>query len=359
MKIILSKSELEKCQYLLFVKEQNISAAEIYIEYLNDHYNDISFAKDSKDFYHQFLKSLNIDEEDSEIKEINKICNLEKIDKLNPQAYKNDSYFNIVKNIDIKQDNIRFMNLKYLPYEGFTYNELEISQDSYSEHTPIGYFKEEFVYPAIIQDDLIWMSLIPHEIETMIEPIKKARGSVLVLGLGLGYYLYHVSNKEEVKHVDVIELDPKIMNLFNKHLLNKFPNKNKINIIHADAVSYLKECENKYDYVFADIWHNVGDGEELYLKIKANEDRLNNAKFDYWIETSILAMLRRQTLTVFSEALEGFKEQDYLKAKNINDEIINKIYFYHKNTIVDSYDVLHDLLSDSFLKKMAKELFKS
>lgn len=359
MIINLSKKELEKCKTLLYVKEQNISAAEIYIEYLNNHYNDIKFAKDSDEFYHQFLKSLDTSSNNPEIKEINEITHLDKIDELNPKDYLKDDYFNIVKNVKAKDGDCQFLNLKYLPYEGFTYNELEIDKDTYTEHTPIGYFKEEFIYPAIIQKDLIWMSLIPHEIETMKQPIKNARGSVLVLGLGLGYYLYHVSNKKEVTKVDVLEIDSKIINLFNKYLIDKFPHKEKINIIKTDAIEYLKTCPNKYDYVFVDIYHNVGDGEEPYLKIKGLEHRLNKATFDYWIETSLLAMLRRQTLTVFEEALEGLKEEDYLKARNFNDEIINKIYFYHKNTIVDCYDVLQDLLTGSSLKKMANELFKS
>ena len=359
MKINLTKQDLEKCKYLLYVKEQNICAAEIYIEYLNEHYNDIKFAKNSENFYEQFLQSLDTSKDDEQIKEINEVCKLEKIDELNPSVYLKDEYFNIVKNLHTKEGDCQFLNLKYLPYEGFTYNELEIDEKTFAEHTPIGYFKEQFIYPAIIQKDLIWMSLIPHEIETMKQPIQNAHGSILVLGLGLGYYLYHVSNKKEVTNVDVLEIDSKIINLFNKYLIDKFPHKEKINIIKTDAIEYLKSCPNKYDYVFVDIYHNVGDGEVPYLKIKALEDRIENATFDYWIETSILAMLRRQTLTVFEEAIEGLKEENYLKARNTNDEIINKIYFYHKFTIVHSYDVLHDILSDSSLKKMAKVLFKS
>ena len=48
MKINLNKQEYSRCAEILDVKEHNIVSAEIYIEYLNNHYNDIVFAKDEK-----------------------------------------------------------------------------------------------------------------------------------------------------------------------------------------------------------------------------------------------------------------------------------------------------------------------
>ena len=147
------------------------------------------------------------------------------------------------------------------------------------------------------------------------------------------------------------------ISLFNKYLINLFPHVEKLNIIFDDGIEYLKKTNKQYDYIFSDIWHNVGDGEILYLKIKSLEKRFPTAKFDYWIERSILSMLRRQVLTVFSEQLEGYKEEDYLKARNENDEIINRLYFYLKSTEIDSFDALHDLISEESLKEIAKHLF--
>ena len=357
MKINLNKTELEKCENLLNAKEQNISAADFYIEYLTEHFADIKFAKNEHDFYQKMLDVMSASEDQQEIKEINNVCHIDKIEKLNTDIYLKDPYFSVIKDIKAKEGNWQFLNLHYEAYEGFVYNELEIENNYFGEHTPIGYFEKAFNYPAVIENDTIWMSLIPHEIETMKKPIENAHGNVLVLGLGLGYYLYRILGKNEVKSVDVVEIDKRIISLFNKYLINKFPHIEKINVIHADAVEYVGNSKKHYDYVFADIWHNVGDGEMLYLKLKPKEKEWTTTTFDYWIETSILAMLRRQTLTVFSEQLDGMKEEDYLIAKNENDKIINKIYFYHKNTIVDSYGALHDLLTDSSLKEMAKHLF--
>ena len=357
MKISLNKEEYSRCAEILTAKEHNIFAAEIYIEYLNNHYNDIVFAKTETDYYKKFLDCLEIDENDEEFKAVNKTSQLSKIEILDANKYKNDEYYNLILNTKAKDKDWTLTNLYYSPFEGFVYDELEIDEKTFAEHTPFGYFEGKFVYPAIIQKDKIWMSIIPHEIKTMREPIKNAHGNVLVLGLGLGYYLYHISQKESVKEIDVIEIDENVISIFKKYLFNKFSHKAKINIIHADAIKYLKENTKHYDYVFADIWHNVGDGEMLYLKLKPFESKYRDTKFDYWIETSLLAMLRRQTLTVFSEQLNGSEEEDYLKARNENDEIINRIYFYLKSTEINSFDALHNILTEPSLKEMAKHLF--
>ena len=356
MKINLNSQDKLRFAELLQVKEHNICAAEIYIEYLNNHYNDIDFAKDENDYYKRFLSCLKINEKDKEFQAINSTTNLKKITKLNTNDFESDPYYKLIKNLKSKDGDIQFLPLKYNAYEGFVFDELEIGPN-YSEHTPIGYFEKDFVYPAIIKDERIWMSIIPHEINTMKEPIKRASGNVLVLGLGLGYYLFHILENKEVKSVDVVEFDRNVISLFNKHLINLFPNKEKINIIYDDAIKYLTNNKKKYDYVFSDIWRNVSDGEGLYLKIKAKEDKYPNTKFDYWIETSLLSMLRRQTLTVLEEVLNGSKESDYLKAKNENDKIINKIYFYLEDKVIKTFEDIIELLSEQSLEEMAKHLY--
>ena len=357
MKVTVNQQEYSKCAELLNAKEHNIVAAEIYIEYLNNHYNDITSSNDASAYYKKFLNCLEIDANDKEYKTVNNTSQISRIEVLNAEKYKSDEYYNLILNTNAKDKDWTLTNLYYSPFEGFVYNELEIDEKSFAEHTPFGYFESKFIYPAIIQKDRIWMSIIPHEIETMREPIKNASGKVLVLGLGLGYYLYHISQKASVKEIDVIEIDENVISIFKKYLINKFPKKTKINIIHADAIKYLTDNKKHYDYVFADIWHNVGDGEMLYLKLKPFETKHPNTKFDYWIERSLLAMLRRQTLTVFAEQLNGSKEEDYLKARNENDEIINRIYFYLESTDINSFDALHNILTEPFLKEMAKHLF--
>ena len=96
----------------------------------------------------------------------------------------------------------------------------------------------------------------------------------------------------------------------------------------------------------------------LYLKVKQYEDLQSKTKFSYWIEKSILAMLRRQTLTVFEENLDGYTAEDYKKYSNENDQIINAIYALTKSVTIDSFETLYKILTDESLKDLAKNIYK-
>ena len=45
------------------------------------------------------------------------------------------------------------------------------NDELYQEHTPFGFFDSKFPYLALLKDDEIWMSVIPHEINTMKKPV--------------------------------------------------------------------------------------------------------------------------------------------------------------------------------------------
>lgn len=365
MIIQLTEKETEYCKKLLEVKENNISSAEFYIEYLNDFSLSINkfdiqnLTKKydlSTSFYKAMLKKMEVDESDAEFASLNQNSNIKQIHLLKEKDYIDDEYYKTINIKEVQKDEWQIAYLEYKAYQGFLCDELIIDNKYYQEHTPLGFFESDFKYLAVIQKDDIWMSVIPHEINTMKQAINNAFGNVLVLGLGLGYYAFHVSNKKDVKKVTIIENDQNVINLFQEYILPKFPNKNKIEIVYEDAFKYL-DVHHDYDYVFADIWHNVHDGLSLYLKIKKYEAKNPKVVFDYWIEKSILAMLRRQTLTVFEEQfLYHFSDKDYIKAENENDQIINSIYKLTKEYKVHSFLDLKNLINDESLKKLALKI---
>ena len=43
----------------------------------------------------------------------------------------------------------------------------------------------------------------------------------------------------------------------------------------------------KIDFVFWDLWHDVGDGLEMYRKLKSLEGRYPKINFTYWIEKTL------------------------------------------------------------------------
>lgn len=202
--------------------------------------------------------------------------------ELDKNKYENNLYYKNINFRNIKSNKWSFKYESYKPYEAFVFNDLRRINDKL--YPCIGYFKEEYKYPTVLENNREWMLITPNEIETMEKPINEATGNVLTYGLGLGYYAYMVSMKEDVKTVTIVEKDKEIIELFNKYILPQFKYKDKIKIINMDAFEYFKK-DIYYDFVFVDIWHDPSDGIDLYLKFKSLEKK--NIKYSYWIEDTI------------------------------------------------------------------------
>ena len=163
----------------------------------------------------------------------------------------------------------------------------------------------------------------------------------------MGYVPYMMSLKDEVKSITVVEKDKEIIELFKKALLPQFVNKNKIKIIEDEAINYLAK-NNKYDYIFADLWHDPEDGLSLFVQLK----RINK-NVDCWLEVSLYQMLRRCMITLLEEQLEGMKEDAYKHSRTYTDKVINRFYQKTKNLRLDNEDDLNKLLSDESLLNLA------
>ncbi len=214
------------------------------------------------------------------------------VEKLDMKTYQKNPYYKNIKFTEQKIGNCEFKMGKYQAYEGFVCNDI-VKLKNGRQIPQLGFFETEFLYPAIFENDRLWMSVTPNEINTMKEPIERAFGNVLTFGLGLGYYAYMVSEKNNVESVTIIENNDNIINLFKEYILPQFKNVQKINIIKTDAFEYAESflSGSKYDFVFVDLWHDVSDGIEMYLKMKEYEIQNSNIEFTYWIEKSIKCYL--------------------------------------------------------------------
>lgn len=277
------------------------------------------------------------------------------IDLLDETPYRENPYFQNVKPIPHKEGKVRLDYLTTPARKGFVYDEMIEEGRLYEEITPFGFFNNPFKFLALLDKERIWMSVTPHEINTMKEAIDHAHGKVVTLGLGLGYYVYMVLLKDDVEKITVIERDPKVISLFKKHLLPFFPHQEKINIIEADAIDYLKDAE-PFDYLFADLWHFAIDGVPLYLQINKFEDKYKNSKFEYWIEPAMLITLRKAMIILVEEEMHGTTDFDYQNARTISDEIINALHFLLKDKEFNNIDELLGFLSQKNLKLLAKSL---
>lgn len=207
---------------------------------------------------------------------------------LKNKTYEDDPY---LKNIKIPNESLGKWELchkKYVPYQAFVFNDPKITRSG-KIIPQIGFFEKEFLYPAVLENGTEWMLITPNEINTMRAPISCAHGKVLTYGLGLGYFAYMTSEKENVDSVTIVERDENAISLFRDMILPQIPNKNKITIICDDAFSFAENrlSGSAFDFVFADIWHDPSDGVPAYKRLKATEKYLPGADFSYWIEKTL------------------------------------------------------------------------
>ena len=260
-----------------------------------------------EDMIDELVRECNLDKKEAFSILLADICGLDTIDnmedrelydnyfpymihQLDIEKYKNNPYYKNIKIPNMKEKRWELKEDKYKPYEAFVYNDLEKMEDN-RLIPQIGFFDTEFTFPVVLENNREWMLITPNEIETMEEAVNEDKGRVLTYGLGLGYYAYMASQKQQVSSLTIVERDENVINLFEKYILPQFENKDKITIINEDAFKYAKNQMNKdnYDFVFVDIWHDPSDGVDMYLKMKKLESE--NIKYMYWIEKTILCYL--------------------------------------------------------------------
>ena len=271
------------------------------------------------------------------------------VKQLDPSIIRDNPYYKNIKFTNVKEDNWVLKNDSYQPYQGFVFNSHKVNCDEYFKEIPqIGFFDEEVEFPAVFQDEVLWMSVTPNEINTMEIPIKKAKGNIITFGLGLGYFAYRVSNKSEVRSVTIIERDNKVINLFKKHILPKFVNKEKITIIQEDAFTYVNNNDmHQFDYIFIDLHHDASDGLDIYLK---SVSTLKDINFDFWILDSIILLVRKMLINIIYD--EYYSENNNYEYQTIYDELIKSL----KDYVFTSYEQIKELLSDESIKSLLHKI---
>lgn len=378
--IKLSKKDYQEFLIYMDKRENNIIVSDYYNLYLDhkDEYKGLlnkRSVKSNEDVSNIFLsKILLLDLKDTETSSLIKEYEVDKIKILDSNEYLNDPYYlNIrVDDNDNKKDiNFKINNdlytLGYKSYEDkelFLYDEVETNKDNYYiEINKLGYFNNNnsnkpFKYLYLSKNNEIWMSIIPHEINTMKKDIiniindldsylnhsnfnnnnsSNININIYIYGLGLGYFPYLLNkrikeylnknknniNKDINININVIEYDSNIIDIFNKFLKPEFiKNKININIINIDSKLFNDELINSinnnknninnnlntYNIIYIDLWHTPIDSLKTYLYLKHKElnninDSSNNASYYYWIESSILMYLRRIIILIIYDLI--------------------------------------------------------
>lgn len=233
-----------------------------------------------------------------------KLWNIEEIEE-NP-------YFKNIKIPTIQEDDFSFAYQSFKRHEVFT-DDNSIFIDDFMGIPHLGMIDGDMNFPGLYENGYCWMSITPNEIQTMQNAINHSKGKVCTFGLGMGYFAYMTSLKKDVESVTVVEINPTIIKLFETYLLPQFKHKEKIHIIKADALEYVKTIQNdQFDFVFVDIWQNQQDGLPLYFEMKKTSNRLS-IPFEFWIEHSILEELRDMCWTYFLFSFYQTPLNDYLR----------------------------------------------
>ena len=257
---------------------------------------------------------------------------------LRVEDFKTNPYLKKLDSLSFNEDDWSLKGKKLEAYSLFPYEEEYHYASNYLLKTSLAFFDKDYIYPSISLLNNEWMSLNPYEIRTMETPIILARGKVLTLGLGLGYFAYMAHLKEKVKEVHIVEMDKGLIDIFNEYLLPLFEHPEKIHIHKADAFCFIKDIKDKdYDFIFSDLWHDASDGLPMYLKLKEKFNAFKYTQCHYWIESALVTYLRMLVIGVMRDEFYGY-QNDY---NDLQATIKEKLSDYR---ISNTYD-LDDLLN--------------
>ena len=240
---------------------------------------------------------------------------------LDKSKYENDPYYKNVRLENVKDGRWEIRWESYAPYRAVVCEDMILNPD-FSEIPPLGFFTEEFRFPAVLEDGNEWMTLTPVDLDTCAEAIRAARGRVVTFGLGLGYYAYMASEKAEVESVTVVEKSPEVIKLFKNHILPKFTHPEKLNIVEADAFEYAEKVmpTENFDLAFVDTWRDASDGAPMYKRMKSLEPLSPSTEFLYWIENFLISRLRAIRFEELWEKVERGEINDRKKfIEELND----------------------------------------
>jgi len=373
MRMQLNADGQKKLRALLETKVHNMETAETLINFLTsskrylnkrsvDRIAKLHKMPEADAFAKLALIQSGVHEKDARFPLIEKKYLQGQVHHIDAGVYEQNPYFKTIHCQDIKLGRWKLQYDKYLPYQAFAYQDLNVNPtEHYLEVTPLGYLNRSLAYLAVSENDVTWMSVTPFEIETMQPLIDQVKGHVLMFGLGLGYFAFMATLKNNVHHVTIIERNQNIIKLFKEHILPQFPHQDKITVIQADAFTYAETYlkEQKFGSLFVDLYHDAKDGLAVYLKMKKLEMLQPNLPVYYWLEKSILALLRRYVLILIEEQQRGLTEKDYQTNRSFDDRVVNALYQATKTTTLKHEADLTNLLTDQSLAYLAKKMVVS
>ena len=112
---------------------------------------------------------------------------------------------------------------------------------------------EERTYTRLLVNGDLMMTDVDFEQRTNTLVVSRARGDVLIAGLGIGMILVPILQKREVNSVTVVEKERDVIACVAPRF---FPSA-KLKVIRADIWTWRPEPFPRYDAIYFDIWPDI------------------------------------------------------------------------------------------------------
>lgn len=112
-----------------------------------------------------------------------------------------------------------------------------------------------------------WMSDTPMEMRTNTAFVGRARGHVLLAGLGIGMVIPPLLENPAVTQLTIIEKSPEIIRLVNPYeRFARLPNSARLEVIEADIFTWEPPKGYKYGTVYFDVWSDISADNHPQMK---------------------------------------------------------------------------------------------
>lgn len=173
-----------------------------------------------------------------------------------------------------------------------------------------------------------WMRLTPLEIEGCYESIKRAKGKVGVVGLGLGYFVQEILKKDKVLEVVIYEKSIEVIELY----ISNFGEDSRVRIINEDA---FKSKSEVFDFFFVDIYEykltiDVAKHYEVFNKLHSINE------YSFWgierfllscqVEDIMWTYIPEEWMSMARDLYDKFNDSPYFKRfKPLDDKMVKKV----------------------------------
>lgn len=114
------------------------------------------------------------------------------------------------------------------------------------------------------KDEFIYHEMITH-VPMAVHPRAER---ILVIGAGDGGVIRELTRYETVKHIDMVEIDPLVVEVCKKYLPRtacRFDDP-RVHLYFEDGLRFIRSKENEYDVIIVDSTDPFGPGEGLFTK---------------------------------------------------------------------------------------------